>query len=110
MAQTRRHGSNKKPAHARAVTAAAAADTAAHVSPVFSPQHETSALTSFSSAEDVKKESRKPPTGRWLDVLISLLLFAVALFARLYHISDPAGIVFDEVHFNKERESRGIAP
>lgn len=52
---------------------------------------------------DYEEEERKPDlplpgsSGRLLDVLIALAFFAVALFARLYKISDPAGIVFDEV-------------
>ncbi len=53
------------------------------------------------SAEEPKKFVRKAPTGRWIDVSIAGSLYLIALFARLYNISDPAGIVFDEVHFNK---------
>ena len=58
-----------------------------------------------SSPEDESKpplrDVSRGTTSHGLDVLIAVAFLAVALFARLYNISDPAGIVFDEVHFNK---------
>ena len=62
--------------------------------------------------EEFEEEERKPAdlplprsSGRLLDVLIALAFFSVALFARLYKISDPAGIVFDEVRPSAPGES-----
>lgn len=66
---------------------------------------------------DEVEESKKaaplplpPVSGRSFDVLIALAFFAVALFARLYNISDPAGIVFDEVVSIGHLRARGGLP